>query len=222
MTLRQMRNPSIANHTKASGQERAGDGPQDPALDRRLKSLLARSRIIPAVRSEADLELAARSSSAIVYLLCGSLSNLDHLAQVLHYAEKEIMVNLDLFSGLARDSHAVAFLAASGIAGIISTHVDVLSAARSHGLFSIQRTFIIDSVSVESSFRSLRRFVPDALELLPALAAPRILHQLRAVHQDIATIAGGLIASIKEADELVAAGIDAVSIGNPQMWQLPS
>lgn len=183
-----------------------------------LKSLLAGSRIIPAVRSEAELDRAARSASAIVYLLCGSLSNLDHLAQVLRYAEKKIMVNLDLFSGLARDSHAVAYLAASGVSGIISTHIDVLRAARSHGLFAIQRTFMLDSASVESSFRSLRKFVPDALELLPAPVAPRILKPLRQEHEDIATIAGGLITNLKEAEEIIRSGIDAVSIGNPEMW----
>lgn len=186
----------------------------------RLKTLLEDSRIIPSVRTEEYIARAASSSSAVVYLMCGTLSNIDYLMHVLRNADKQIMVNLDLFSGLARDSHAVTYLAQAGVAGIISTHIDVLNAARSNGLFAIQRTFMLDSGSVESSMRSLRHFVPDALELLPAPVAPRMLRHLQGSHHGIATIAGGLVTSLKEADELVTAGIDAVSVGTPDLWQV--
>ena len=185
-----------------------------------FKALLGRSPIIPAIRSEADTERAAACPSTVVYLLAAGLSTLDHYLHQLRSRDKEVMVNLDLFSGLARDAEAVAYLATSGISGIISTHPDVLQAAAASGLFTIQRTFMLDSGSVESSMRSLKRFVPDALELLPAPVAPRILPRLKEAHAGIATIAGGLIAGLEEADQIIRAGIDAISTGNPEFWLL--
>jgi len=183
-----------------------------------FKKLLDRHPIIPAVRSEIDAERAAAAPSRVVYLLSAGLSTLDRYLHLLRSADKEVMVNLDLFFGLARDAEAVAYLAKSGVSGIISTHTDVLSGAASNGLFAIQRTFMLDSGSVESSIRSLRHFVPDALELLPAPVAPRILPRLQRAFSRVATIAGGLVSSLEEADQLVRSGIDAVSTGNPDFW----
>ncbi|WP_158615455.1 glycerol-3-phosphate responsive antiterminator [Acidipila sp. EB88] len=176
--------------------------------------------IIPALRAADDLARAAASPSRVIYLLAAGLSTLDVYLQQLRATDKEVMVNLDLCAGLARDAEAVAYLAASGCAGVISTHTDVLSAAAGRGLYAIQRTFMIDSESVGSSMRSLRNFVPDALELLPAPVAPRILPRLREKYPLVATVGGGLIGSLQEADSLVRQGLDAVSIGNPDLWSL--
>ena len=176
--------------------------------------------VIPAVRSSSDLANAVRSRSRVVYLLAGSLSTLDEHLQLLREADKEVIVNLDLFAGLSRDSQAVAYLAASGCTGIISTHTDVLAAAQSHSLYAVQRTFMIDSDSVSSCMRSLRHFVPDALELLPAPVAPRLLPSLRDRYSFVATIGGGLIADLYEADDLIRQGLTAVSTGNAALWGL--
>ena len=183
--------------------------------------LLGSQRIIPSVQTLEDAERAADSQCQIVYLLTGSLSTLGHYLHLLRAADKEVMVNLDLFSGLARDSEAVSYLAASGASGIISTHSDILNCAAASRLYTIQRTFMLDSGSVDSSMRSLRHFVPDALELLPGPVAPRILPRLRAAYGNVATIAGGLISGLHEADEIIRAGIDAVSTGNPDFWMYP-
>jgi glycerol uptake operon antiterminator len=176
--------------------------------------------IIPAVRSAADLGLAAQSASRVVYLLAASLSTLDEYLHVLRSADKEVVVNLDLFAGLSRDGEAVSYLASSGCAGIISTHTDVLGAAQSQSLYAVQRTFMIDSDSVSSCMRSLRHFLPDALELLPAPVAPRILPSLREKYGSVASVGGGLIADLQEADNLIRQGLDAVSTGNSALWSI--
>jgi glycerol uptake operon antiterminator len=176
--------------------------------------------VIPALRSLADAATAAAAPSRVVYLLAAGLSTLDEYLHVLRAQDKEVLVNLDLFAGLSRHSEAVAYLASSGCSGIISTHTDVLNLARSHGLYAVQRTFMIDSDSVSSSMRSLRKFVPDALELLPAPVAPRILPALREEFPNVAAVGGGLISGLQEADSLIRQGLDAVSTGNPQFWSL--
>jgi len=183
-----------------------------------FQALLRHYPVIPAVRSMEDSQAAAEAPSQVVYLLAAGLSTLDAYLHILRERDKEVIVNLDLFAGLSRNAEAVAYLAASGCSGIISTHTDVLNVARSHGLYAVQRTFVIDSDSVASSMRSLRNFVPDALELLPAPVAPRLLPALRENYRNVAAVGGGLITDLHEADCLIRQGLDAVSTGNPELW----
>ncbi len=185
-----------------------------------FRALVHAYPVIPAVRSASDLALAVHSPSRVIYLLAASLSTLDEYLQKLRAVDKEVIVNLDLFAGLSRDSQAVSYLASSGCAGIISTHTDVLGAAQSQSLYAVQRTFMIDSDSVSSCMRSLRHFLPDALELLPAPVAPRLLPSLREKYSSVASVGGGLIADLQEADYLIRQGLDAVSSGNPDLWNI--
>ena len=185
-----------------------------------LQALLRTHPVIPALRSLSDISAAAAAPSRVVYLLAAALSTLDEYLHVLRQQDKEVVVNLDLFAGLSRHEESVAYVAASGCAGIISTHTDVLNTARNHGLYAVQRTFVIDSDSVSSTMRSLRRFVPDALELLPAPVAPRVLPALREDYPNVAAVGGGLISGLQEADSLIRQGLDAVSTGNPQLWSI--
>jgi glycerol uptake operon antiterminator len=194
-------------------------GPRETERPRgELQALLRTHPVIPALRSLHDCAAAAAAPSRVVYLLAAGLSTLDEYLHTLREQDKEVLVNIDLFAGLSRDREAVSYLQASGCSGIISTHTDVLNLARSHGLYAVQRTFIIDSDSVNSSMRSLRKFVPDALELLPAPVAPRMLSALRQDFPSVAAVGGGLVSSLQEADSLIRQGLDAVSTGNPQLW----
>jgi len=196
----------------------AAKGPSARFEPREFQGLLRVYPVIPAVRSLEDTAAAAVAPSRVVYLLGAGLSTLDAYLHILRERGKEVIVNLDLFAGLSRTAEAVSYLAASGCSGIISTHTDVLNVARGHGLYAVQRTFMIDSDSVTSSMRSLRNFVPDALELLPAPVAPRLLPELRAHYPDVAAVGGGLIADLQEADSLIRQGLDAVSTGNHLLW----
>jgi glycerol uptake operon antiterminator len=184
-----------------------------------FREILRVHPVIPGLRSLADMPAALDAPSRVVYLLAAGLSTIDEYLQALRQRDKEVVVNLDLFAGLSRNAEAVEYLAASGCAGIISTHSDVLAVTRGLGLFAIQRTFMIDSDSVTSTMRSLRNFVPDALELLPAPVAPRLLPHLRERYGSVAAVGGGLIADLREADSLIRQGLDAVSTGNPDLWR---
>jgi len=183
-----------------------------------LDTYLQRSRIIPAIRSPAHIPAARVAPGAIVYLLTGDVTSIAHLIGDLSECGKLICVNIDLLGGLSSDGAAVDFIAKAGAAGIISTHVQPLKAARSRDLFAIQRTFMLDSQAVANTARSLERFNPDAVEILPAMVAPRTFPRLRAVRADLPIIAGGLVVDLVEIDRLVAAGVDAVSVSEPGLW----
>ena len=128
------------------------------------------------------------------------------------------IVNLDLVSGLARDSAAVSYLSRRNVQGIISTHPEPLRAARDSGLFAIKRTFLLDSAALQSALRSMDQFLPDALEVLPAMAAPHIVAKLHAEHPNLPIIAGGLISSLREIEDLLQRGISAVSVSDSKLW----
>jgi glycerol uptake operon antiterminator len=183
-----------------------------------LCSWLEQSRIIPSVRIVENLPAACASPAKIVFLMCGTPLTIGDLVARLKGFGKLPVVNLDILSGFARDAAAIEFLAKAGASGVISTHQDTLRAARSHGLLAVQRTFAIDSVAVANSFRTLDHFLPDVIELLPAIAAPLIIPVLNAMRPRLPVIACGLVSSLMQVDELVRQGVASVSVSNVSLW----
>lgn len=174
--------------------------------------------MIPAVRQPQNIERAIAAPSAVVYLLCGSVVSVADLVGALREGGKATLVNIDLLAGLDGDAAAVEFLERSGAAGVISTRPDTLRAAHKRGLCAVQRSFLLDSQAVSNALRALERFASDAVELLPAPVAPRVVDAFSRAHPDVILTAGGLVASLAEVDALVRAGIRAVSVSDPAMW----
>jgi glycerol uptake operon antiterminator len=183
-----------------------------------LGAWLEQSRVIPSVRIAENIPAACASPAKIVFLLFGTPLMIGNLVTRLTDAGKLPIVNLDLLSGFARDTAAIEFLARSGVAGVISTHQDALRAARSHGLLVVQRTFALDSAAMANSIRTLEHFLPDVIELLPAVAAPLTIPMLRAVRPSLPVIGCGLVRSLMQVDELVRQGVAAVSVSDPSLW----
>jgi glycerol uptake operon antiterminator len=161
--------------------------------------------IIAAIRSRAALEKAASAPPEVVYLLFGNPLNIGDMLRFMRENGKPPLVNLDLLSGFSRDSVNAEFLAANGAAGIVSTHSEVLRAASKLGLITVQRTFALDSGAVEAGLRATRQFLPDALEILPAVAAPRVATRFREIYPSLRVVAGGLIADLKQVESVLSA-----------------
>ena len=183
-----------------------------------IREWLEQSRVIPSVRTPQTLSGACASPSKFVFLLFGTPLIIEALAARVRDAGKLPIANMDLLAGFARDTAAIEFLAKAGVAGIISTHQDALRMARSHGLLSFQRTFALDSVAVANSVRSLEHFLPDVIELLPAIAAPVILPAIHDVSPKLPVIGCGLVRSLCQIDELVRQGIVSISVSEPSLW----
>jgi glycerol uptake operon antiterminator len=183
-----------------------------------LDTLLRDSRVIPALRDARDVEAAASAPARLVWVLTGDVGGIGEIVARLRAAEKTTCVNIDLVAGLAGDAAAVAYLARCGAHGVISTHAPALKAAQAVGLLAIQRTFLLDSQALATARRSVERFVPDAVEVLPAPVATRAIGPLRAIVPTLPMIAGGLVSALAEVDQLVRAGIDAVSASDRRLW----
>jgi glycerol uptake operon antiterminator len=184
----------------------------------RFSVLLQQTRIIPAVRSPEFLLDSSRAPGKIVYFLFGNPENIGEMMELVADAGKVPIINIDLAAGLARDQAAVSFLAHRRVEGIISTHPEPLRAARDLGLFAVKRTFLLDSAALDSALRSLEQFMPDALEVLPALAAPHIVNRLHQMYPALPVIAGGLITTLREIEDLINHGISTVSVSDHRLW----
>jgi glycerol uptake operon antiterminator len=180
--------------------------------------VLERRHIIAAVRNSEDLIAAEKSPTETVYLLYGNTLNIAELLRRLRNHGKLPLVNLDLLAGFSRDSINAEYLASCGAAGVISTHCEILRASRKHGLITVQRTFALDSAAVDAGLRTMSQFLPDAVEILPAVAAPRVVRRFRNAHPNLRIVAGGLISDLKEVESLLASGINAVSVSDPRFW----
>ena len=188
-----------------------------PRLDP-LRPTLRDAGIIPAVRKLELLERALAAHSKLVYLLCGDPESIEQVLSRILSAGKLPFVNVDLISGLSRDQHALAYLAKRGAKGVISTHGETLRHARALGLYGVQRTFLLDSGAMENISHQMRCHPVDALEVLPAVAAPKLAKRINADLPDIPLVGGGLIDSMREVEDLLGRGLAAVSISDPQLW----
>jgi glycerol uptake operon antiterminator len=183
-----------------------------------LSRLLEQTPIIPAVRSSEFLTDAAQAPGKVVYFLFGNPEEIGDMVHTVVTAGKVPIVNLDLVSGFARDQAAISFLARRDVQGIISTHPEPLRAARNLGLFAIKRTFLLDSAALHNALRSLDQFLPDALEVLPAMAAPHIVARLREERSELPIIGGGLVHTLREIDDLINQGLTSISVSDCKLW----
>ena len=183
-----------------------------------LRLLCAETPVIPAIRKPDLVSQAIASRARLVYLLTGDPENIEAMIRQLLAAEKTPIVNLDLLNGFSRDRFAVSYLKKIGARGIISTHLDPLRHALAIGLYAVQRTFLLDSGAMDAISNQLKSSSVHALEVLPALVAPKILHRVRSLALDLPIVGGGLIETMKEVEDLLASGLSAVSTSNPLMW----
>jgi len=189
-----------------------------PKVNGELRATLRDASIIPAVRKLDLLDRALASHSKLIYLLCGDPESIEQVLGRILDAGKLPFVNIDLISGLSRDQHALNYLFKRGAKGVISTHGETVRQARCLGLYGVQRTFLLDSGAMENICHQMRNHPTDAIEVLPAVAAPKLARRINSDLPDIPLVGGGLIDSLREVEDLLGRGLSAVSISEPELW----
>ncbi len=183
-----------------------------------LAPLLLDCGIIPAVRKPDHLDRALAAHGKIIYLLCGDPENIGEMMERIEAVGKLPIVNIDLLNGLSRDAASLRYLQKRGARGIISTHGETLRHAQALGLFTIQRTFLLDSGAMEAVCHQLKHSSIDALEVLPAIALPKLIERVANITIDIPLVGGGLVTTLREAQDLLNQGVTAVSVSSPDLW----
>lgn len=183
------------------------------------KDILLDCPIIAAVRNDYQLKRALQSECQIIFLLYGDLLCIRELTQKIQEKNKLAIIHIDLIDGLS--SREIAVDSLEKIAhpdGIISTRASQIRRGRQLGLLTIQRAFILDSMSIDSLKTQLETGKPDFIEILPGIM-PRVISEI-AARTDIPLIAGGLIESKSEVLQAINAGAVSVSTSCQSVWHM--
>ena len=100
--------------------------------------------------------------------------------------------------------------------GIISTKNTLVERAKEMGLYAIQRTFVVDSIALDTLKKQIEMFRPDAVEIMPGVM-PNILKIMRE-YTAMPLIAGGQLSDKKDVMAAFEAGTDAISATNEAVW----
>ena len=164
--------------------------------------------VIPAARTENEYIHAIHSPSPCVFLLCDSVVKLPEHIGMSKNNGKKLFVHADMIDGLDGSNAAVDFLAALGASGVISTRAGVVKYAKSIGLCTVRRFFIVDGQSLETALDNTARLFPDYVELMPGLTG-KVFERFEPL--GVPVIAGGLVENKRERDDAFACGAYAVS-----------
>ncbi|OGO79489.1 MAG: antiterminator [Clostridiales bacterium GWB2_37_7] len=184
-----------------------------------LEELLAEVPIISAIRNDMDLKKVINCDIKIVFVLYGSLMEIQDICSKLKNAKKLIFIHVDMIDGLKHDAKGIEFIKKLvNPYGIITTKTACIKCAKSLGLYTILRVFILDSQSLQTGINNIHTVTPHAVEVLPGVAS-KIINIIKK-DIDIPIIAGGLINTKKDVIEAMSAGALAVSTSNEEVWKL--
>ena len=175
------------------------------------------NRVIAAVKND-SFDLSLSSDAEWIFDLSPEISLIGERAKKAHKNNKKYFIHFDLAEGIGKDRSGILFSKRQGIDGIISTRVNIIKTAREAGLFTVQRFFIVDSHSVDTTLEGIKSAKPDMIEIMPGTVYKVIKNLKDKVNVPI--IAGGLVQTSEEAEECFGAGAFAISASKPELWSI--
>lgn len=173
--------------------------------------------VIAAAKNRTGLEHALQSPSPVVFLLFGDICSIGEITAKVGRAGKLAVVHLDLVDGLANREISARFVKENTSAdGIISTKAQLIRSAKEMGLITVQRFFLLDSMSLENAGKHIPGGTADFVEILPGVM-PKIVRAF-VKKAGIPVIAGGLIADKEDVVSALGAGATAVSTTRENLW----
>lgn len=183
-----------------------------------LKKYFDNYPVIAALRNLEEFKKALWSDSIVLFVLSGSISDLSKMMEMAQDYDKLIFLHIDLINGIAADKEGVKFLAKNELCdGIVTTRSNLIKEAQKKSLMAIQRLFLLDSAALKSGENMIKNNDPDAIEILPGIAAPYFINHVSDRH-NCPVIAGGLIREKEEINELVEKGVMAISSSDHHLW----
>ncbi len=174
--------------------------------------------VVAGLRRSADVDAAIRHGIGVLFILGGDIFALQESVAKAHANDRLILAHVDLIKGVGRDEAGVRFLARHlQVDGILTTRGNLIGPAKREGLIAVQRLFALDSESLEAGLPAVERAAPDAVEVLPGVILPEIAWLLHGAGLP-PLIAGGLIRTRAQVEEILAAGAIAISTGAVALW----
>lgn len=186
-----------------------------------IKSIIESMRknpVIAAVRNEEDIGEAVLGKASNIFILNGDIFNIRKMVDNVKESGKYVFIHIDFLEGIGRDNTAIDYITeVIRPSGIISTRSQSIKYAKGKGIFTIQRFFLVDSLSYDTTVKTAHAIQPDIVELMPAVM-PAVM---RKICRDLAmpAIAGGLVETIDDIKMVLNSGPIAVSTGKKALWQ---
>lgn len=173
--------------------------------------------MIASIKDEDGLRAVLGAPSPVVFVLFGSIMTIHSIVVTLKKAGKTVFVDVDLLDGFSAKAITVDFLKTHTEAdGIMSSKAIMIKAAKTLGLLTIHRLFLIDSFSYNNVAKQISLSEPDAIMILPG-CMPRVISWVRA-DTDLPLIAGGLVCDKEDVVGALGAGAVAIASSNRGVW----
>lgn len=177
----------------------------------------ANQPIIPAVRTIREFETLVGKPFRYIILLDSHVAQLQSLIKLARENKKKLILHADLVAGLKPNEAGAQFLCqVVKPDGIISTHSPVVQIAKKHGVLAIQRIFLLDSHSLETSYRVIANSQPDYIEVLPGVL-PSVIREIEQ-RTNLPILAGGFIRTREDIESVFQAGGTAVTTSHAELW----
>ena len=178
--------------------------------------MFTRNKVIAAVRTKDELIKASSSDVKIIFDLSPNIMTVEENLSKAHSAGKKYFIHIDLAEGIGKDKSGIEFMKKLGVDGIISTRPGIIKAARELGVFTVQRFFIVDSQSIDTTVESLKSSKAQMIEIMPGCVL-KVISNLKNI-VDVPMIAGGLIETKEDVQNALNSGASAVSTGKQSLW----
>lgn len=182
--------------------------------------MFGKQKVLPAIKVMKDFEKVLLSDHIeFIVMLEVHVAQLENVMSLAKRHGKKILLHADLIQGLKNDEYSTEFLCQKiKPDGIISTRGIVLKTAKQKGILSIQRLFLLDTIAIDTSYKLADKVKPDFIEVLPGCVPhliQKVSHETR-----IPIIAGGLITSDDEINNVLKAGAKAITTSRKELWKL--
>ena len=155
----------------------------------------------------------------VFFLLSGNIMEIQNRVTFLKELGKKVFIHADLIDGLAKDTTAIDYIHKYiKPDGIMSTRSHLLRHGKDIGLLTVQRIFMIDSLSFESGIKMIENYKPDFVEVMPGIIPSAISDLKEKISPPI--IAGGMITKKSDVIQALKAGAIAVSTSKRELWHL--
>jgi glycerol uptake operon antiterminator len=172
--------------------------------------------VIAAVRNDEELACAVKSNVSTIFLLRTNIEIINAQLELVHSVGKQLFVHIDLADGIGKDEYGLKYLKNLGVDGIISTRTNIIKTAKKIGLFTVQRFFIVDSHSIETTVESISASKTDVVEIMPGTLT-KVVKKLKE-QMDTPIVVGGLVDSVQEIQNALDSGAVSVSTGKKGLW----
>lgn len=185
----------------------------------KIKEILERNPVIPAIKDKETFEAALISNNEIVFVIMSNIINIKEICAELKSKNKIVFVHVDMIDGLTSSNFGVDYIVNMVKPdGILTTKSNVVAHAYKNNIKVIQRFFILDSFSYEKTLQNIKENKIIAAEIMPGLM-PKIIKKISSqIYQPLIT--GGLVSEKEDIINALNAGALSVSTTNIKLWDI--